>query len=605
MSASIEYRVLPSSLEAHIFTVVLTVADPDPEGQVLSLPAWIPGSYMIRDFAKDIVRITANCSGKSVKLSKLDKQTWKAEIVSGVLVIEYEVYAWDLSVRTAHLDTTHGFFNGTSLFLRVVGQEDRVHLVHIQAPSGNIEQKWKLATTLPEREVHPNGFGEYTSESYAQLIDHPVEMADFQELRFQVRGIPHRMTFSGRCYLDKDRISHDIQKICSYHASFFGELPVEQYLFMTLVTGNGYGGLEHLDSTALMCKREDLPVSSMDQPDKGYRSFLGLCSHEYFHLWNVKRIQPLLFQQADLSAEVYTQLLWAFEGITSYYDDLALLRTGCISGESYLELVAQTVTRVMRGSGRRIQSIAESSFDAWTKFYKQDENAPNAIVSYYAKGALAAFGLDMLLRDHTAEVSSLDDLMRLLWNEYGKSGIGVPEKGIETLAQQLTNSDLSAFFENVIYGTGELDLESWFSTLGIGMQLRPSKGKDDWGEAGVPDEDIPSRPDLGARFIQKGDFVELLQVFDHGAAQRCGLSAGDRIIAIDNIQVTEANVLSHLKRFVTQKSVVVHAFRRDEMMEFRLPVQDAPAETCQLWFMEDVHCSEAQLNRRRAWMNLP
>ncbi len=603
MSSVIEYRVHPSFPEAHIFSVILRISNPDAQGQRLTLPAWIPGSYMIRDFAKDIVNIKATCDGVAVDLKKLDKQTWQAGKVSGVLVLSYDVYAWDLSVRTAHLDNTHGFFNGTSLFMRVIGQEQEDILVHVHPPSTTYGQHWKLATTLPKNQIGENGFGSYQSCCYEELIDHPFEMGRFQELNFMVQDVPHRMVFSGKCYLDRERISADIQRICTYHASLFGDLPINQYLFMTMVTGDGYGGLEHRDSTALMCKRDDLPMPSMSAPDKGYRSFLGLCSHEYFHLWNVKRIQPLVFQQADLSKEVHTELLWAFEGITSYYDDLALVRTGCISPDSYLQLLAQTVTRVMRGSGRKKQSVADSSFDAWTKFYKQNENAPNAIVSYYSKGAIAAFGLDMLLRDETKDRHSLDDLMRELWKKHGKTGIGVPKGGIKDLAEQISHSSLDHFFDHVVNGTEDPDMEGWFASLGIGFQMRPAKGQDDWGDAGEPENDPTNRPDLGARVVQKGDFVQLTQVFDHGAAQRCGLSAGDKLIAIDDIQITEKSLTNHLKRFVQLDSVTVHAFRRDELMTFELPIQKAAADTCQLWFIAEKECTPDQLKRRKDWLS--
>lgn len=598
----IVYRINPRYPKRHLFEVVLTVEKPDPNGQCLSLPAWIPGSYMIRDFARNIVSIKASCDGETVLLSKRDKHTWQAEPVSGVLVVEYDVYAWDLSVRGAHLDSTHGFFNGTSVFLQVVGQEGRSLLVNMERPAGDAFLSWKLATSLPVKSVDAQGFGSYIADSYSHLIDCPVEMGEFQELTFSVEAKPHRVVFSGRCRFDADRISRDLQEICACHAALFGELPVDNYLFLTMVVGDGYGGLEHRDSTALLCERDDLPAKGMKQPTKGYIKFLGLCSHEYFHLWNVKRIRPQLLKQADLSCEVHTELLWAFEGITSYYDDLALVRSGRISRERYLELLAQTVTRVMRGSGRLKQSVAESSFDAWTRFYHQDENAPNAIVSYYSKGALVALGLDMQLREHTQEACSLDHFMRRLWEDFGKRDIGVSEDDLEKLASKMAGTDLSAFFSQTVHGTDDLPLEAWLASLGLGFRLRRARHQDDWGNVCEQPETLHPRPALGARYRQQGDFVELVQVFDDGAAQCAGLSAGDKLTAIDGLQVSEKNLDTLLEQFATGDEVSVLAFRRDELMSFTLPIQLAPLDTCELWLLPEEQCTPQQLARHRSWL---
>ncbi|WP_457666959.1 M61 family metallopeptidase [Thiolapillus sp.] len=603
MQNPVIYTLRPVSPKAHIFRVRLVIREPDEKGQRLSLPAWIPGSYMIRDFARNIVSIRASCEGEPVRLSKIDKQTWQAAPISGELAVEYDVYAWDLSVRGAHLDQLHGFFNGTSVFLKVLGQENRPVLVRLERPEGDAFASWKLATSLPAESVDPQGFGSYTADSYAHLIDCPVEMGDFQELDFEVEGKRHRMVISGRCRFDAERIATDLQKICSEHVDLFGELPLDSYLFLTMVVGDGYGGLEHKDSTALLCERDDLPGKGMKQPTKGYIKFLGLCSHEYFHLWNVKRIRPQVFREADLSCEVHTELLWAFEGITSYYDDLALVRTGSIQPDDYLGLVAQTVTRVMRSSGRFRQSVAESSFDAWTKFYKQDENASNAIVSYYSKGALVAFGLDILLRERTGDRLSLDDFMRRLWKEFGKPDRGVSERDLEQLASQMVGADLSAFFEQTVQGTEELPLEHWFTSLGIGYRLRAARNQEDWGGVAAETDQTEARPAIGARYAQKGDFVELLQVFDDGAAQSAGLSAGDRLLALDGLQVTAGNLDGLLGQFETGTQVQVHAFRRDELMVFSLPVKMAPRNTCELWLLPETECTPAQLARRRDWLN--
>ena len=607
MSYPIQYRIIPADPAGHYFDVSLSISAPDPAGQLLTLPAWIPGSYMIRDFARNIVAIRASSAGTPVALRKSDKQTWQASPVSGELRIDYRVYAWDLSVRAAHLDQTHAYFNGPSVFLRVVGQESAPCGVELQRPPDDAGKDWRVATTLPPDDVDSAGFGQYVAPGYDALIDYPVEIADWTELTFEVAGVPHAMAITGRHVCDADRLATDLTRVCSQHAQLFGgELPLSRYLFLTLAVGDGYGGLEHADSTSLMCSRDDLPAPGLEKPTEGYRRFLGLCSHEYFHLWNVKRIKPARLAAADLSHEVHTELLWAFEGITSYYDDLALVRCGCIDRRSYLELLAQTITRVMRGAGRFKQSVAESSFDAWTKFYKQDENAPNAIVSYYAKGGLVALGLDMVMRQRSADRVSLDDLMRGLWERYGKTGIGVPEQGIETLASELTGTDLADYFARSVHGTEDLPLADWFAGMGIGMRLRAAAKPDDPGGVcdapGADERPTPDRLVIGARFRAAGDFVELTHVFEGGAAHAAGLSAGDRLIALDGLQVKADTLATRIGQSGAPMPRTVHALRRDELMSFQLTPRPAPPDTCDLWLLDDAQLTAEQRARRDAWL---
>ena len=605
MSQILSYRVELQRPEAHLFKVTLAVDAPDPEGLRVTLPAWIPGSYMIRDFARNIVRFRAFAGGRALRVSSVDKQTWVLEPTEEPVELVYEVYAWDLSVRGAHLDRTHGYFNGTSLFLRVVGQESRPHEVVLSAPAPDrVEGDWRVATTLPATEVDERGFGRYRTENYESLIDHPVEMGGFQTLDFEVEGVPHRMAVSGRALFDKKRLADDLQRICSAQAALFGELPVDRYLFLVQATADGYGGLEHRDSSSLMCSRRHLPSPRLapEETDRHYREFLGLCSHEYFHLWNVKRIRPERFMALDLEAEAHTRLLWAFEGITSYYDDLMVLRAGCVRPEEYLETLAGTVTRVMRTPGRRLQSVAESSFHAWTRFYRQDENAPNALVSYYAKGALVALGLDVELRLASSDKVGLDDLMRRLWQEHGCCGRGVPEEGIQALAEGLVGRSLAPFFEDYVEGTVELPLGRWFQALGIGFRLRPARSDEDNGGAGTPELPRHPRLVLGVRTRKQGDFVALQHLYDGGAAQAAGLAAGDRLVALEGIQVTADNLDDLLQRHAHQESVEVMAFRRDELMRFEVRPQPAPADTCDLWLLSESELAPDQLARRRAWL---
>ncbi len=591
----IEYRIQPSHPAAHLFAVRCTVRAPDPAGQLFRLPAWIPGSYMIREFARNIVSLHAEADGVPCAVEKLDKHTWKvAPLVAGAtLVLHYEVYAWDLSVRSAHLDCTHGFFNGSSVFLAVEGQRDQPCLVEIVRPEGNAFRDWKLATALTParggRALRGHDFGQFRAADYDELIDHPVEMGCFDSASFEACGVVHEVVLTGRHDCDLERLCADLKRICEWQIRLFGAPPpMDAYLFLVMVVDDGYGGLEHRASTALLCSRSDLPWEGMKKIEEGYRSFLGLCSHEYFHSWNVKRIKPAAFVPYDLTRENYTSLLWAFEGFTSYYDDLALVRSGVIDREDYLALLAKNISSVLRGSGRLKQSVAESSFDAWTKFYRQDENAPNAIVSYYTKGALIGLALDLRLRAESEGTLSLDDLMRLLWQKYGLTGQGVAEEGIFAAVRKLGGERLGArlarWLKKAVEAREDLPLARLLKPFGIGWRSEPSS----------------VAPVLGVKFSAGGREARLAHVYDGGPAQAVGLSAGDVLIAIDGLRVNPAKPEELLARRRAGDEIEVHVFRRDELMCFSLQLAPAPADRVVLEV--SPRPSTEALRLRRSWL---
>jgi predicted metalloprotease with PDZ domain len=557
----IRYSIVPKQPAAHLFEVTVTVANPDPSGQRFMLPVWIPGSYMVREFARNIVTLRAfNEAGRKVRVEKTDKQTWQAAPVNGALTLRYEVYAWDMSVRAAHLDDTTGFFNGTSVFLAAVGYEDAQCVVDIQKPAGPAYRNWRVATALPEaRGTRRYSFGEYTAQNYDELVDHPVTLGEFALATFKAHGVPHDIVIAGRVVaLDMERLAADLKRICEAQIALFEpkskKAPMERYVFMTQAVSDGYGGLEHRASTALICNRTDLPVEGRPQATEGYRTYLGLCSHEYFHTWNVKRIKPAAFAPYDLTRENYSSLLWLFEGFTSYYDDLILVRSGLISTDEYFGLLGKVVGGVMRGSGRLKQTVAESSFDAWVKYYRQDENAPNAIVSYYTKGSLVALAFDLTIRAQTNNRKSLDDVMRLLWQRFGRDfyrgkPVGVKEDEVEAIFAEATGAELGALFELAVRSTRDLPLEALLEPFGISL---------------APEVDKNAKPSLGAR-IRGGVDCTLTAVHDGSAAQKAGLSAGDVLVAIDGLRVTGANLDSLLSRYLPGAKIEVHAFRRDEL----------------------------------------
>ena len=599
MSADpIHYSIHPSDPAGHLYTVHCTVQRPNPAGQIMFMPAWIPGSYMIRDFARNVVRAWAREGGREITVERADKSSWRCAPAKGPLTFGYQVYAYELSVRAAYLDLERGYFNGSSVFVLPRGHELSPCLVDLLPPDDSASN-WRVATTLPREDAPELGFGRYRAADYETLIDHPVEMGRFDLAQFDAGGVPHQLVLSGRQRADLERLCRDLARVCEQHLALFQDAaPMQRYTFLTLAVGEGYGGLEHRDSCSLICSRNDLPRPWEPAMSEGYRGFLGLCSHEYFHTWNVKRIKPAAFSPYRLEAESYTTLLWAFEGITSYYDDLALRRCGLVDRVSYLQLLGQTATRVYRGSGRLKQSLADSSFDAWTKFYRQDENSPNAIVSYYAKGALVALALDLELRLRSDGRCSLDQVMRALWQRHGRTGVGVPEDGVERLAAEVSGLDLDEFFQSAVHGVAELPLAERLADFGVCLQRRPAAGPDDKGGTAAVAQ--PPRAVLGVRSRPAPHGAEILHVLEGSAGHQAGLAAGDVVVAVDGLRISGAELHERVAALPPGVSVSLHAFRRDELKELQVIAQAPPADTIYLELMADP--GGAATARRDAWL---
>ena len=599
MSAKLHYRIRSKDQAAHLFEVSLTVDAPDPSGQVFTVPAWIPGSYMIRDYARHVVAIRAEAGGLAVDLKKIDKSSWQAEPVQHPLTIVADIYAHDPSVRGAHLDTTHAYFNGPCVFLAVAGQENAACELDILPPDGRAGSDWRVATSMRRKGAEQYGFGLYVAENYAELIDHPVEIGDLLIGGFEVNGISHAIAIRGHARVDMARLCHDLQRVCTQQMELLGAPDdLDRYMFLLDAPGSGYGGLEHRWSSSLVCARDKLPNDMDTEISDGYRTFLGLVSHEYFHLLNVKRMKPAVFTPYDLSEETHTGLLWVFEGITSYYDDLALVRSFLISPQSYLELLGETVTRVLRGAGRLRQSVEDSSFDAWTKFYKQDANASNAIVSYYAKGSLIALALDLKLRSESDGNVSMDNVMAACWSRWGQTGEGMPERGLEQICSEVSGLDLADFFDAAIRGTAELPLEALLSGVGVDYCLRRRSNMKDKG--GKPSKKNPG-PWLGATLAEKNGKSVFTVIQNGGPAEIAGIAQGDVAVALDGLSLTAANFDRRLRTFRDGDSLSLVVFRDDELITTSVRLVDAPADTCYLQLSEDV--DEATIARRDAWLH--
>ncbi len=520
----------------------MRIASPQVQ-QVLSLPVWIAGSYMVREFSKHLIGLTANQEGKGVKVAQRDKRSWQLSCALGqALEVSYEVYAFDPSVRSAWLGSERGFFNGTSLFLAAHGNEEAAHELEIEPTEAT--RGWHVHTGLEAVKMNSRGFGRYTACNYEALVDCPVEMGPQRSAKaphghwcgtFVCRGVEHEFVVAGApAEFDGERLLRDTQTVCEaiigmWHGKS-AQPPMQRYVFMLNAVADGYGGLEHKNSTALIAKRADLPRQGVAKASEGYNTLLGLISHEYFHTWNVKRLRPAEFLRYDFGAEQYTELLWFFEGFTSYYDDLMLRRSGLISHATYLGLVQKAINQVLQTPGRAVQSVAQASFDAWVKYYRVDENTPNITVSYYAKGALVALCTDLKLRSITSGQACLDDVMRALWSlgVANGRGEGGPISEADVLQALVRCSSSSARTEGqltklwrkhlveVVHGTAELPVPELLAEYGIGWDT----------------DAAPLAQTLGLR-IGEGAALLVKNVFLGGAAHAAGLASGDEVLAVE------------------------------------------------------------------------
>lgn len=518
-SAAIAYEVRIADLHAHLFSVTLTIQRPV-ASQLLSLPVWIPGSYLVREFARNLQQLQASQGGKMLAINQLDKCSWQIQCSAGKpLVLNYQIYAFDSSVRTAWLDATRGFFNGTSVFLRVAGQENVAHALNLLADRHLPD--WHAATGLTPRKINRRGFGSYLAADYDELVDSPVELGAFWSGSFMACGVPHRFVVAGAPPgFDGKRLLADTQKICEAEIRFWcGKPPHHNYLFMLNAVDEGYGGLEHRNSTALICKRKDLPRLNLEAnpADKkaleGYTTLLGLISHEYFHTWNVKRLRPAEFTRFDYATENYTELLWFFEGFTSYYDDLLLHRSGLIDQTTYLALLCKTINQVLQTPGREIQSVAQASFDAWVKYYRQDENTANATISYYTKGSLVALCLDLTLRQEGK--TSLDAVMRGLWLRC--QGGPMTEADLLDVLAELSGRSFNKELARWVHSSAELPLKALLERQGVSVQQEPTG--------------LAQR--LGLR-VNESAGIQIKGVLRGGAAEQAGFAAGDEWLALNS-----------------------------------------------------------------------
>ncbi len=576
----ISYRIAIADAHAHLWRITLTVPQPAAR-QRLSLPVWIPGSYLVREFGRHLLGLEARQGTRAVPLEQLDKTTWQAACDGrAALELTYLAYAFDNSVRTAYLDARRGFFNGTSVFLRVEGREDEAHRMEIRS----LPRDWEVATAMTPVGIDALGRGTYEAADYDELVDHPVELGCFWRGRFMAHGAQHELVVAGALPdFDAQRLLADAQRICETAITFWhtgGKPPFERYVFMLNAVDDGYGGLEHRASTALIAARRDLPQQGKSELSDAYVTLLGLISHEYFHTWNVKRLKPREFERYDYTRENYTGLLWFFEGFTSYYDDLLLRRAGLVDEARYLKLLAKNVNGVLSAPGRAVQTVAQASFDAWVKYYRGDENTPNSSVSYYAKGSLVALALDLMLR---VDRGTLDDVMRLLWDT--SSGGPIDEQDVRRALHDVAGRNLDQELQAYVHGTDDLPLPSLLERVGVQWQAQPATMAQRLGLR------VSETPLTG---------VKATHVLRGGAAAQAGVSAGDELLAVEDWRIRRLDEVQRVLRPGASGTLLVARDQRLLKLPLTVPTDDAATGTVALSL--DAKASKQAQALRKAWL---
>ena len=563
------------------------------------LPVWTPGSYLVREHQRHVDGLTAEDeAGRQLPVAKVDKHTWRVQCQgAGKVRVQYRLACHELTVRTNHVDPSHAFLNPAAACVFVVGREREPCEVGLDLPEG-----WKTWVALPERD------GVFHAADYDELADTPFELGPLSSHAvhaFTALGVPHELVVWGQGDLDPKKVVEDIGKIIVAEAAWFGGLPYrEKYLFILHLNDKGRGGLEHRHSCALLVPRFSFRSS------EGYEDFLQLVAHEFFHLWNVKRLRPAAFTPYDWTQENHTGLLWAMEGLTRSYEIVALRRAGLVEPQRFLELWAELVTSLRRTPGRLRTSLLQASYDAWIKFYRPDETTQNTTVSYYLKGGVVGLLLDLELRRRTEGRKSLDDVMRLLIERHGGAP-GLPEDGVERAAVEVAGEawgapsaagSLQAWLDRALRSTEELEIEAALASVGLKALWHPADGHDDKGSAEEEADDAPpaaaKRCFHGAQVREAGGVLAVQSVLEGSPAQAAGLANGDEIAAIDGYR---GELKSRLTKAAPGTPLRLTAFRGDELVEVRLVVSAWPDDT--LTILPDPAATPPQLALRKAWLS--
>jgi len=537
-TAPIHYRVAMPQPESHLFEVTLQVKNYTLPFLDLHFPVWTPGSYLVREYARNLQDFAAVAGDVPLSASKISKNHWQVA-TPGVadLTISYRIFANELSVRTNHLDATHGYFNGAALFFRLPELSSQPIQVTIVPPYPD----WQVTTALPSLQKYT-----FVAADFDTLVDSPFEIGCHQLYDFEVLGVPHQLAVWGQGNFDPTCAIADIAKIIQVEAQMFGGLPYDRYLFLLHLTNQGYGGLEHKNCCSLIYSR--FGFRSRDKYDR----FMQLVAHEFFHLWNIKRIRPKGLEVFDYDRENYTPSLWFSEGTTSYYDLLIPLRAGIYNAKSFLQELSKEITRFQTTPGRLVQPLSESSFDAWIKLYRPDANSGNSQMSYYLKGEMVSLLLDLLIRDRHQNQRSLNDVMLYMWQQFG-SEIGFTPAQLQFAISQVAEIDLSDFFRRYIDGIEELPFNEYLEPFGLQLTAEHDE-----------------EPFLGVK-VNTESGRELIKFVEFASpAQVAGIDAGDELLAIDGIRVTPNGLSDRLKDYKPNDTIQVTVFHQDELRNYHV-----------------------------------
>ncbi|ARV62829.1 peptidase M61 [Nostocales cyanobacterium HT-58-2] len=572
---TIHYRVAMPKPETHLFEVTLRLAGYLSPVLDLKLPVWTPGSYLVREYARHLQDFAAFGDDKPLNWQKISKNHWQVETGNASQVtISYRIFANELSVRTNHLDSTHGYFNGAALFFRIPGWEEQPIQITVVPPY----PQWQVTTALPPVPKKANTF---CASDFDILVDNPFEIGLHQLHHFDVLGKPHELAIWGKGNYQVQQIIADFKKIIEVEAQMFGGLPYERYVFLLHLFAQAYGGLEHKNCCSLIYQRFGF------RDREKYERFIQLVAHEFFHLWNVKRIRPKAFEVFDYDQENYTPSLWFCEGTTSYYDLLIPLRAGIYDAKSFLNYMSKEITRYETTPGRKVQPLSESSFDAWIKLYRQDANSSNSQMSYYLKGEMVSFLLDLLIRSRHRNQQSLDDVIRKMWHQFGKNEIGYTPAQLQEVIELITGIDLTDFFKRYIDGIEDLPFNEYLEPFGL--QLVPEKEEEE--------------PYLGIR-VNTENGKEIIKFVAAGSpAQLAGIDPGDELLAIDGLRVGTNGLGDRLKDYQPQDIIQVTIFHQDELRTLPVTLASPLSGKYQLKAVENP--SPTQKENFAGWLGAP
>ena len=589
----ISFTVAMPRPHTHLFEVEVAIkrtAD-GPQEEQLVMPVWTPGSYLVREFARNVQDFTASsAANQPLKSEKINKNTWRV-VTNGAREwhATYRVYANELSVRTSELNSSHAFWNNANLLMYLEGFLNNASTVHVLAPD-----VWKVATGLPPVLGQKNTF---RAENFDVLYDSPFEASNFKTLVFNVKGIPHRIVIDGEGNYDPERMRRDVQKIVETEVETMGEIPYHDYTFILHLRANAGGGLEHLNSTALGYPRFGFKIQTGDRAtsaspaaavtfERDYRGFLSLVAHEFFHLWNVKRIRPDALGPFDYTKENYTKLLWVAEGITDYYADLSVRRAGLITENEFLTATARAIQNLQNTPGRKEQTVEESSFDTWIKFYRQDENSINSQVSYYDKGAILGLLLDLEIRQRSKNAKSLDDVMRYLYVEFFKKNRNYTPADFQKACELMAGASLEDFFNRYVRGTEELNYSVALEAAGLRLDTT-STGADE-------------KVAFGADVADEEGRLMVRRVYAGSPAYEQGLNAGDQIVALDNMRVTKDFFTARMAEKKPGDLVNLTIFRFDDLSNLLIKLGERREGTYRIVPLPNQ--TEAQKRVYRSWL---